>query len=84
LRVGAAVGSVEGLFGLVQGGGTGSFVIDPPGLRDGWCTPWYWFGTGSGGDSQSCGWRLGWDASKVYLYNHSAVLIRVRWAALDF
>jgi hypothetical protein len=67
-----------------QGGGTGAFTIDPAGLKDGWAAPWYWFGTESGGATQSCGWRLGWDSSKVYLYNHSARDIRVRWTALDF
>jgi hypothetical protein len=67
-----------------QGGGMGAFAIDPPGFKDGWAAPWYWFGTGQSGDSQSCGWRLGWDSSRVYLYNHSAVNIRTRWTALDF
>lgn len=65
------------------GGGLGGFVINPPGLRDGWSTPWYWFGE-EPGQAQSCGWRLGWDSSKVYIYNHSAASIRARWTALDF
>lgn len=63
--------------------GLGGFVINPAGLRDGWATPWYWFGN-EPSQSQSCGWRLGWDSSKVYIYNHSAASIRVRWTALDF
>jgi hypothetical protein len=68
---------------LTTGNSLGRFVLFDMAAKDGWSTPWYWFGN-EPDQSQSCGWRLGWDASKVYVYNHSGASIRVRWTALDF